>query len=150
MLLLTSGRSLRGAGLPLGVLLLVLAPVSGQAQQTSTATPPHSVRDGAYTTEQAGRGEAVFREECGVCHSSAQFTGAGFLAAWNGARAYSLFDLIRTTMPYDAPGRLSRGAYADLLSYLFKLNGFPAGEQELPSDDDALKRIRIEAANRER
>ena len=51
-------------------------------------------------------------------------------------------------MPTDNPGRLSRGQYADILAYLFRLNGFPAGARELPNDDEGLKKIRIETPGR--
>ena len=48
-------------------------------------------------------------------------------------------------MPADKPGSLSRAANADIMSYIFQANGFPAGKTELPSDAVSLKRIRIEA-----
>jgi hypothetical protein len=48
-------------------------------------------------------------------------------------------------MPLDNPGRLNRGQYADLVAYLLQLSGMPAGDRPLPSNDVALKAIRIEA-----
>jgi hypothetical protein len=47
-------------------------------------------------------------------------------------------------MPNDRPGRLSRGQYAEIVAYLLQLNRLPPGDKALPSNDDALKRIRIE------
>ncbi|MGH7699656.1 MAG: c-type cytochrome, partial [Gemmatimonadales bacterium] len=77
-----------------------------------------------FTAAQAERGGAVFAEACAGCHAPSQFTGA-FHRAW-AERAGDLAELIRTTMPYDSPGRLSREQYADIVAYLFRLNGVPA------------------------
>ena len=42
------------------------------------------------------------------------------------------------------PGRLGRQQYADVISYILKSNGYPAGDKELVTDLAALKQIRIE------
>ena len=55
-----------------------------------------------------------------------------------------MFDQIRTTMPEDNPGSLERQQYIDVVAYIFSLNAFPAGENELPGDDDGLKKIKID------
>jgi hypothetical protein len=52
--------------------------------------------------------------------------------------------MVRTLMPDDDPGGLERRAYADVMAYLLRMNGYPAGAAELPADDAALRRIRIE------
>ncbi|HEX9705666.1 MAG TPA: cytochrome c [Gemmatimonadales bacterium] len=103
-----------------------------------------SVSEGSYTIDQADRGEAVFRDICSSCHTPGQFSGSVFLRAWNGTTAYDLFTLMRTTMPYDNPGQLRREQYADVMAYVFKLNGLPTGPRELPSDDAGLRRVKIE------
>ena len=103
-----------------------------------------STLKGAYTDAQAQKGEATYRKQCGQCHAAAAYAGAAFRRAWPGRTAYDYFDQIRTTMPNDNPGRLSRGQYVEIVAYLFKLNGLPAGERPLPSDEDKLKLIRIE------
>lgn len=124
---------------------LALAPAAGAAQSDSAAAlATRSVRDGVYTAAQAVRGEARFQEACAECHVPGQFAGATFVRSWSGRSAYDLFSLIRTTMPFDNPGRLSREAYAEVLAYVFRLNGFPAGERELPSDDGGLRLVRLE------
>jgi hypothetical protein len=67
------------------------------------------------------------------------------MGAWETRTAFDLFELIRTTMPIDNPGRLSREQYVDIVAYLFKLNRLPVGDRPLPADDEGLKQIRIEA-----
>ena len=46
-------------------------------------------------------------------------------------------------MPADAPESLKPQEYADLVAYLFSVNKFPAGETELPTNQEALEKIRI-------
>jgi hypothetical protein len=47
-------------------------------------------------------------------------------------------------MPMDKPGSLTRAQYAAVIAYMLRLNQYPAGGTELPSEDAALKRIRFE------
>ena len=46
-------------------------------------------------------------------------------------------------MPPNAPGRFSPSAYADMMAYILKQNGFKAGAP-LPSDLDALDSLIME------
>jgi len=48
-------------------------------------------------------------------------------------------------MPDDNPGGLSVQQYTDVVAYIFKINGIPAGTDSLSSDPEALRQIRIEA-----
>ncbi len=127
-------------------LLLVLACAAGRpaaAQTDSAAAPPAA---SAYTTDQAARGRDVFRRVCGNCHVASLFTGPAFRRAWAGRAAFELFEQIRTTMPVDNPGRLPRQEYADVVAYLFSLNGVPAGPVELGTEPEALRRVLIQPA----
>jgi cytochrome c len=139
---------------------------SAQPGRLEAALPPldqasgasGSVWNGVYTTVQAKRGEAVYRAECSRCHSetllggenSPPLVGEFFLTGWDGLAAGDLFELIRTSMPSDSPGRLSTQQYADVLAYILQENKFPAGEGELPRDGERLKQIRLEARERAR
>jgi sugar lactone lactonase YvrE/mono/diheme cytochrome c family protein len=112
-----------------------------------------SVWGGVYTDAQAQRGAAAYAQNCQACHG-AQLTGQGeakplagpeFLANWNGLSVGDLFERVRTTMPQSAPRSLSAETYADVLAYLLKFNGFPAGAQELAPHAERLAEIRIDA-----
>jgi hypothetical protein len=63
---------------------------------------------------------------------------------------FDLYDLISNTMPMNDPGTLSSQEYIDVIAYILKLNGVPAGKAELRPDAAALKqqRILIEGAPR--
>ena len=113
-----------------------------------------SVWDGVFNDDQAKRGQAVFVEECSVCHGrdlegadmTPPLTGAGFMSNWDGLTVGDLVDRIRTTMPLNRPGALSRQQNADVVAYILRFNQFPAGKEELPRDIQALKQILFKAA----
>lgn len=101
-----------------------------------------SIRDGVYSEAQAVRGDKSFAARCALCHKPEQFTGA-FLDGWNGQTVSGLFEMIRTSMPESDPGSLARQEYADIMAFILKKNGLPAGLGELPSALTDLKKIVI-------
>jgi quinoprotein glucose dehydrogenase len=121
---------------------LVTATVSAQG---SDGAGPKSTMQGAYSETQASTGGDVFRLNCTSCHNSSILTGKSFQLAWAGRTAFDLYERMRTTMPLDDPGRLSPQEYADIVAYLFKINGYPAGSAVLPPDRERLKQLRIDA-----
>lgn len=121
--------------------LLVAAPGAALAQSPA---PQRSTSEGVYTEAQASRGEQVHLEMCSSCHfPEDEWTGDAFLGDWIDRTARDLFHDIRETMPEDYPASLSRQQYADVLAYILKLNGMPAGAAELKTDDESLGRILI-------
>lgn len=114
----------------------------------------HSVWEGVYTNQQADRGQADYEESCTSCHgvsltggeTAPPLAGGEFLAGWNGLTAGDLVDRIRTTMPLDKPGTLSRETVTDVVAYLFRFNHFPAGGRDMDRRLEMLKQIRIEPA----
>jgi len=50
---------------------------------------------------------------------------------------------MQKTMPMDNPGSLRPEDYADVISYFFRVNQIPAGKDELDTDAEHLKLIRI-------
>ncbi len=129
-------------------LIVMAASVAARAQTAS-------VWDGIYTDAQAARGGAEFSAHCASCHGAGldgtgdapALTGAQFLSDFNGLTVGALFDRIRTTMPQDNPASLTRDQYADILAFLLKSNGLPAGARELDRRSEYLKAIGFEAAN---
>jgi mono/diheme cytochrome c family protein len=108
-----------------------------------------TVADGVYTDAQATRGESEYATNCAPCHGQTlqgngeapALTGADFTADWIGLTLGDLYDRIRTTMPQDTPGKLSRDQYADILSFVLKANGYPAGQKDLDKRSEYLKAI---------
>jgi mono/diheme cytochrome c family protein len=126
--------------------LLVIAFVSAQE-----AT--RSVWDGVYTQEQADRGRPLYNQHCASCHAdtlmggemSPPLVGGEFLSNWNGLTLGELFERIRTTMPQNKPGKLSREVNSDITAYILSVNKFPTGKAELPHAAEFLKDIRIDS-----
>jgi S-disulfanyl-L-cysteine oxidoreductase SoxD len=122
-----------------------------RAQQTAEAQ--RSVWDGAYTEEQAKRGESLAAQECASCHGTElagndetpALAGPAFLSNWDGLTVGDLSERVRRTMPPNKLGRLTRQQIVDILGHVLKINGFPAGKTELDPKTESLKLIRIEA-----
>ncbi|HSJ24148.1 MAG TPA: cytochrome c [Longimicrobiales bacterium] len=137
-------RVVRGAAAVAAILAAAIAtPVAAQ-QNSDSATTGTSILAGAYTNAQAERGLDVFRNTCGNCHSTSEFNGAPFQRKWAGQPVLTFFDHVRSSMPLDNPGGLSADEYAAVIAYILKLNGYPEGSTDLPSDDARLRLIRFE------
>jgi mono/diheme cytochrome c family protein len=121
------------------------------------AVPAQEIKsqwNGAFTVEQARRGEALYSDRCSVCHGT-ELRGTEmapaliedvFSAKWNDQTLADLFDRIRRTMPQNDPGSLSEQQAADLLAFVLQQAKYPAGTQELPTDIDTLKRYKFLAS----
>ena len=126
-----------GAGLPAAI------------QETTSST-----LDGVFTPAQARRGRRGYNEDCSSCHGQGlrgdemapSVAGADFIVFWTEVPVGALFNRIKLTMPADGPGRLSDQEYTDVVAYLLDRNAYPAGENELSTDEAELDRIMIVAA----
>jgi mono/diheme cytochrome c family protein len=117
-----------------------------------------SVWDGVFTQEQADRGRPLYNQHCASCHAdtlmggemSPPLVGGEFLSNWNGLTLGDLFERIRTSMPQNRPGTLSREVNADITAYILSVNKFPAGKTELPHSAEFLREIRIDSEKKQR
>ena len=121
--------------------------------QVTRAEQPSSTWGGVFTEEQAKTGQASYAKNCSECHGedlagdgfAPSLKGPEFMNNWNGLTVAELFDRIRISMPPSNPNSVSAKDKADIVGYLLKQNGFPAGQTELPASADALKSIKFEA-----
>jgi mono/diheme cytochrome c family protein len=112
-----------------------------------------SVWDGVYTDDQAKRGQPLYLRECASCHSAdltggesaPALAGGQFMSDWDGLKASDLFKRMKDSMPQNKPGSLSGQENADILAYMFQVNGFPTGKQELARQPEALDSITLES-----
>ena len=126
-----------------------MAAASGARLAAQTGS---SVTAGVYTAEQAKRGEAISNKLCTSCHgpelsggeAGPTLVGLEFLATWNNLTVADFYERTHATMPADAPGTMTPQQTTDVTAYVFKLNKFPAGSTELPTDLASLKAIKIE------
>jgi mono/diheme cytochrome c family protein len=132
--------------LPVATILVLHSTVHAQP-------PTKSIWDGVYTEAQAARGKDLYANQCSSCHG-AELTGgemapglAGgeFISGWDGLTVGDLFERIRISMPQNAPGTLSGQQNADILSFVFSVNKFPTGTEELAKEAGILKTIKFEA-----
>ncbi len=107
--------------------------------ETVTSELSPSTLDGIYTPEQAQRGYQVWENTCSECHDAEDWTETAFRDRWNEDSVYRFFYYIYERMPEGSvPYSLPRQDVADVLTYILQLNGVPAGDSELGSDDDAV------------
>jgi len=107
-------------------------------------TPP-SVLSGAYTEEQALRGQGLYLEHCLECHGEMMagldqappLVGPQFSGNWNGQPLLALVGRIGT-MPPNNPGSLSQAESVDVLTYILWYNGLPIGEVPLSTEQTVL------------
>ncbi len=122
-----------------------------------------SVWMGVYTEAEAAKGKAEYEKACIRCHAANldgiqdanllgdfgprnSLRGSDFMERWREDTAHSLFRLIKTGMPpRNEPkaqvAELSDEAVVNLVAYIFKGNGFPAGNRDLAQEDLRLTRI---------
>jgi mono/diheme cytochrome c family protein len=103
-----------------------------------------------YSEAQAVRGEELYQQNCSLCHGArlqgtpaAPLTGEAFRGRWEDGKHTldDLYYIIRSLMPNNAPGSLSKAQYADVVAYILKINNYPAGEAELVPKAAAMKEV---------
>ena len=130
------------------VLILAFLIVSGAA---STARAQEArIWTGIFSNEQAERGKADFAQSCTRCHgqdlaglTAPSLNGNRFITAWENENLYKLFVKIRDTMPPNFGTILTDEAKLDVLTFLLRTNGYPAGTEELKVDAETLENIQI-------
>jgi mono/diheme cytochrome c family protein len=134
------------------VTVLVVGAIGVSAGRLGAQTTK-SQWDGVYTAAQATRGEALYSQYCSACHGpgltggemAPPLVGADFRANWNDLSVGDLFERIRTSMPQNNPGSLSRQQDADILAFMFSKDEVPAGQQDLDTQTEALNAIKFKA-----
>ena len=120
----------------------------------STGAPlQQSVWSGVYTEVQADQGTALYKVHCVTCHGDSlgggeqvpALRGVSFGATWESVPLADLFDRMRKTMPPGKSGVVTRQEFASILAYVLKMNGMPAGDVALASDQTALASIMFQS-----
>jgi len=123
------------------------------AMAPSCALPAYAADGGYYSAAQAARGEALYEQYCMACHGAklqgnpaAPLAGPVFQGRWaDGQHTLDdLFYIVRTQMPYSAPGSLAKQQYVDVIAYVLKMNGYEAGETDLTPITSTLKKITLQ------
>lgn len=112
------------------------------AAQDASATV-RATADSSFTDAQAERGASVFTRVCLECHAREDMSNPDFKGKWSGQTTFDLFKNISTTMPDNNPGMLARTEYTDVVAYILKLNGVPAGSAELAPDSAVMSAAKM-------
>ena len=107
--------------------------------------------DGIYTPAQADQGARVYAMKCAMCHG-ATLEGTvetpalvgKFVANWAGRPVGNLFAYLGRAMPQNAPGSLTPEENAQVIAFILRANGAPAGSRLLPPDGPALDRLSLD------
>lgn len=136
-------------------LTLVGAMCGGAVRAQAPDAALGKIWTGVYSADQASRGEATFGARCARCHASdlsggqvgaayaPALGGERFLGSWESRNLSRLFRTIKDTMPRGEPGILNDAGAAELVAYILKYNGFPAGEALLVTETAALESVTI-------
>jgi mono/diheme cytochrome c family protein len=95
--------------------------------------------NGAYSTAQATRGEALYARHCASCHNKdltgtdrgPAVTGPGFAARWSSRPLGELLDFVQTQMPLHSPGAFTRHQNADIVAFMLRRHGVTSGDRDL-------------------
>ncbi len=137
-------RGARVAAMLVAALLLApMAPVFGEEGEE----PALTASSGVFTAEQAERGREAFAHHCAHCHGSELEGGFGPRLApldpaqFRDAPLSRPYQIMRTEMPFDAPGSLEDQVYAAILAFVLHENGYPSGSEPLAADAETLSNI---------
>lgn len=139
-------------GAVLAAMLLAIAYAGARAQSpTPSPSPSKSQWDGVFTEAQASRGEALYLDNCVMCHGKSlagtvlapAVAGPDFLAKWNRRSLSLVFNVIQTRMPWNLSGHLSPQQNADVLAYMLQKSDSPPGSKELLARAEVLSAMTI-------
>jgi len=121
-------------------LVLAFLVSTGSVILAAQTPKPRTVWDGIYTDAQAERGQLAFNQSCSNCHTvdasgnRRPVTGDKFWEAWTQKTADALLTWVSTNMPNGNGGSLPAPTYRDLVAFILKSNGFPAGTTDLAAE----------------
>ncbi|GAC1300023.1 MAG: cytochrome c [Vulcanimicrobiaceae bacterium] len=131
----------RAAATSVAAVALLTASVAAFAK-TSHAAPVAlaGAHPALYSASQATAGSKAYAANCASCHGAQLEGGVG--PALTGATLNTLakntklsvgdmFTFISQQMPLNAPASLSKAQYSQIMAYILKFNGYPAGTKEL-------------------
>lgn len=112
----------------------------------SLGATAQELEQASFTEQQASAGSVLYQQNCATCHltdlqgafEAPALTGNNFTSNWTNRNIVDLLDLIRRTMPPQAPASLSNTDYANLAAFLLDSNNIAAASIELGFDSTAI------------
>lgn len=100
----------------------------------SGSTLAQQLQQANYEEGQAERGELLYQQNCAACHL-ADLSGSfeapnladnSFRNNWSNRGMQEFLDMLRRSMPPQAPGSLSESQYQDVSAFILNANAIPA------------------------
>lgn len=112
----------------------------------SLGATAQELEQASFTEQQASAGSVLYQQNCATCHltdlqgafEAPALIGNNFTGNWTNRNIVDLLDLIRRTMPPQAPASLSNTDYANLAAFLLDSNNIAAASNELDFDSTAI------------
>ena len=116
------------------LLVCLLAPSVVNGQQLLQAP---------YSSAQATNGAALYQQNCATCHLSdlqgsfeaPALNNTNFRINWTNRSVNALLDLLRRTMPPQAPGSLDEAGYLQIVAFLLRANNIRESSIALTASD---------------
>ena len=112
------------------------------ADVTTASAPASPPPPALYTEAQAANGALAYYQNCAMCHgpllngqeggySGPALKGADFADPSYNFHVSDIFNFVAKLMPAATPGSLTQAQDVDIMAFLLKQNGYPAGAKEL-------------------
>jgi mono/diheme cytochrome c family protein len=138
---------------------------AGRLLQVADPSPPAAKSGGAtakgggkvpslYTEDQAAKGELQYYQNCSMCHgpnldgqeggySGPALKGADFADPSYDFHVSDIFNFVAKQMPAATPGSLSHDVDVQIMAFILKQNGYPAGNKELVYEEAEKSKVPI-------
>lgn len=132
-----------------------VTPACAKAATSSAAPAPAAQADAdaavaLFADAQATAGGQVYAEHCALCHGKQLEGMAGpslkskfFLPVEPSHSLGDVFTIVSDNMPATEPGSLEKGQYVQIMAFLLKENGYPAGPTELTFDSAKASTVKL-------
>ena len=119
------------------LLICLLAPLVVNGQQLLQAP---------YSSVQASNGDTLYQQNCATCHlpdlqgslEAPALNDTNFRSNWTNRDVNELLDLLRRTMPPQAPGSLDEAGYLQIVAFLLRANNIRESSIELTASDNSV------------
>ena len=119
------------------LLICLLAPLVVNGQQLLQAP---------YSSVQASNGDTLYQQNCATCHlpdlqgslEAPALNDTNFRSNWTNRGVNELLDLLRRTMPPQAPGSLDEAGYLQIVAFLLRANNIRESSIELTASDNSV------------
>jgi len=130
------------------IVVIAAALICAAAVRAQNTEP--RIWQGVYSAAQADRGQTSFNSSCLRCHgdklqgnTAPALSGDRFFTSWGSEPIASLFAKIRDTMPPNFGTSIDDQVKLDIVAYILRTNGYPAGPNELTQNGSDLATAQI-------